>query len=83
MLSLVKVSEAIAILPSQKKGEGFEVGIHFICLDQLMRKPPHAVEGLALALSPRLLLCMVSASFSLGGNNLLRRAFRVARCIKR
>lgn len=45
MLSLVKVSEATATLPSQKKGEGFEVGIHFICSNQLMRKAPRAVQG--------------------------------------
>lgn len=65
MLVLVKVRERTATLPSEKKGESFEVGIPFICLDQLMRKAPHTGEGLALALSPRLLLGTVSVLFSL------------------
>ena len=65
MLVLVKVREGIATLPSEKTGESFEVGICFICLDQLMRKPPHAGECLALALSQRLLLGTVSVLFSL------------------
>lgn len=64
MLALVKVGEGIATLPSEKTGESFEVGIHFICLDQLVRKPPHLGEGLALAPSPRLLLGTVSVAFS-------------------
>lgn len=65
MLLLVKVREGIATLPSEKTGESFEVGICFICLDQLMRKPPHAREGLVLAFALRLFLGMVSVLFSL------------------
>ena len=60
MLVLVKVREGTATSPSEKTGESFEVWIHFMCSDQLMRKPPHAREGLALALSPGLILGSVS-----------------------